>query len=54
MPIFSFIGDTLTGLFKKLTIDYKFIDKKVRLFINQVMCLKTSEKKKLRHNKDIF
>ena len=54
MPIFNFIRDTLTELFKKLRIDNKFIDKKVRLFINQAMCLKPSEKKKLRHNKNIF
>ena len=37
MPIFSFIGYTLTELFRKLKIDDKFINKRVRLFIHQTM-----------------
>ena len=38
MPIFSFIGYTLAELFRKPTIDGKFINKRVRLFIHQTMC----------------
>ena len=53
MPIFSFLGYTLTQKFKKLTIDDKFINKRVRLFIHQTMCLKRVQEKKLLvpHNK---
>ena len=42
-------------LFRKPTIDDKFINKRVRLFINRTMCLKRDGKKKLfvRHNKNI-
>ena len=48
MPILSFVQNL-----KNLTIDDKFINKRVRLFIHQTMCLKGIEKKKLwrRHNK---
>ena len=38
MPIFSFTGYTLTELFRNLTIDDKFINKRVRLFIHQTTC----------------
>ena len=38
MLIFSFTGYTLTELFKKLTIDDKFINKPAQLFIHQTMC----------------
>ena len=53
MPIFSFIGHNLTELFRKPEIDDKLINKRVRLFIHQTICLKRVEKKKLlgRHNK---
>ena len=53
MPIFSFIGYNLTELFRKPEIDDKLINKRVRLFIHQTICLKRAEKKKLlgRHNK---
>ena len=44
MSIFSFIGYTLT---ENLTIDDKFKNKRVRLFIHQMTCLKLVEKKKL-------
>ena len=39
---------------ENLTIDNKFINKRVRLFIHQTMCLKCVEKKKLLgcHNKN--
>ena len=47
MPIFSFIGYTLTELFRKPEIDHKFINKRVRLFIHQTMSLKSGEKKKI-------
>ena len=54
MPIFSFIGYTLTELFRKLTIDDRFINKRLRLFIYQTMYLKRVEKKLLgRHSKGI-
>ena len=41
------------GVIYNLTIDEKFINKQVRLFIHQPMCLKRHEKKKLlvRHDK---
>ena len=38
MPIFSFIGYTLTELFRKLTINDKFINKRVLLYMHQKMC----------------
>ena len=38
MQSFSFIGHTLMELFRNLTIDDKFINKRVRLFIHQTMC----------------
>ena len=38
MQRFSFIGYTLTELFRNLTIDDKFINKRVRLFIHETMC----------------
>ena len=54
MPIFSFIGYTLTELFRKRTIDDRFISKRLRLFIYQTMYLKRVEKKLLgRHSKGI-
>ena len=53
MTIFSFIGYTLTEFFKNLTIDDKFINKRVQIFMHQTMCLKRVEEKKLlgRHKK---
>ena len=38
MQSFSFIGHTLMELSRNLTIDDKFINKRVRLFIHQTMC----------------
>ena len=37
MSIFSFIGNTLPDLFKKYTIDDKFINKRVRLLIHPTL-----------------
>ena len=53
MPFFSFLGYTLMELFRKPTIDDKLINKRVRLFINQMIYLRRVEKKKIltRHNK---
>ena len=56
MPNFSFIGYTLTdNHLENLTVDDKFINKRVRLFIHQAMYLKRVEKKKFLgcHNKSI-
>ena len=52
MPIFSSIGYTLMESFRKLIMDCKFINKRVRLFIHQKMCLERFEKEKIlvRHN----
>ena len=53
MPIFSFSPSR--SYLENLTIDDKFINKPVRLFIHNTKCLKCVEKKKLlgRRNKDI-
>ena len=48
MSIFSFIKQILTELFgKKLTIDGKYINKRVWLFIHQALLLSGVEEKKL-------
>ena len=46
MPILSFIGHTLTEFFgKKLTMDDKYINKRVWVLIHQTMSLSGVEKK---------
>ena len=48
MPIFNFIGYTQTIYLENLTIDEKFINKRVRIFIHQTMYLKIEKKKIIR------
>ena len=53
MSIFSSIGHPDEFIWKKLTIDDKYINKRVRVIIHQPMFLSGAEKKKLGRNRSL-